>query len=118
MIAPEHGTDRMLNNTDMLRLKWLDDYEEFSTGKTRFKLVGDGSSYVAIIPFLYTTAIIFGEVEIQSGYRDRWCYEDFDRALAAFEAWDGIGEPEGWHRHPGSGRRRPKGEPAAEYLAP
>jgi hypothetical protein len=52
-----------------------------------------------------------------SWYDDGWCYESYDVALAAAEDWDGRGEPEGWFRHPTSGRRRPEGDPAQEYVA-
>lgn len=99
------------------RPDWLDDYEEFAEGRTRFKPVDGGTRYVAVIPFLFTTAVICGRTADRAGYEDRWCYEDLGSAVAAFEAWDGTGEPGGWHRHPNSGRRRPKGDPAAEYLA-
>jgi hypothetical protein len=30
--------------------------------------------------------------------------------------WDGTGEPQGWHRHVPSMRRRVDGDPAREYL--
>lgn len=99
------------------RPRWLDDYEEFAEGQTRFRLCEGGRSYVAIIPFLFTSAVILGDVEDETGYRDRWCYHDFASALAAFEAWDGTGEPAGWHRHPASGRRRNGGDPGREYVA-
>lgn len=49
-------------------------------------------------------------------YDDEWCYEHYGQAVAAALAWDGEGEPEGWMRHPDSGRRRPNGDPAAEYV--
>jgi hypothetical protein len=47
------------------------------------------------------------------GYRDpkpiggdRYtCYPDYASARAALDAWDGRGEPQGWTRHPASGRR-------------
>jgi len=35
---------------------------------------------------------------------------------AAFEDWNGDGEPVGWTRHPPSGRRRPQGDPRHEYV--
>lgn len=35
--------------------------------------------------------------------------------MAAMQAWDGS-EPEGWIRHLASGRRRPGGDPAQEYI--
>lgn len=34
------------------------------------------------------------------------------------ERWDGTGEPDGWMRHPVSGRRRPGGDPGKEYVNP
>jgi hypothetical protein len=51
-------------------------------------------------------------------YDDQWDYEGQARALSAMMSWDGEGEPTGWHRHPSSGRRRPGGDPAMEYLRP
>lgn len=41
----------------------------------------------------------------QTGYNDRWCYHNYTDAVKALNNWDGMGEPEGWHRHPNSGRR-------------
>lgn len=40
------------------------------------------------------------------GYEDRYCYLTGTGASAALAAWDGTGDPVGWHRHPKSGRRR------------
>jgi hypothetical protein len=55
--------------------------------------------------FMFTWAILSGMNEY--GYEDRWCYSNYAKAKAAFDAWDGLDgtEPTGWHRHPGSGRR-------------
>lgn len=47
---------------------------------------------------------------------DGWCYETLLGAVIALAAWDGEGEPAGWMRHPMSGRRRPGGDPAQEYV--
>lgn len=58
---------------------------------------------IGVMPFLWTWAIIADITE--TGYEERWCYHEASDALHAFEAWDGEGEPEGWHRHPNSGRR-------------
>jgi hypothetical protein len=60
----------------------------------------------AICRFLATWAILTGDVGDRVTVGDRWCYHTLVDALHAFEAWDGTGEPEGWHRHPYSGRRR------------
>jgi hypothetical protein len=53
------------------------------------------------------------------GYGDRWCYESIWDAMEALAEWslrDGEGEPQGWHRHPDTGRRRENGDPATEYV--
>jgi hypothetical protein len=67
-------------------------------GATRFKLVlGDGPQPMS--------------------YEDRWCYDSFGAAWAAFEKWDGsTDEPAGWTMHPPTGRRRPRGIAAKEYI--
>jgi hypothetical protein len=48
--------------------------------------------------------------------QDGWIYASLEAALAAAQAWDGRAEPPGWHRHPRSGRCRPGGDPAREYV--
>lgn len=40
------------------------------------------------------------------GYADRYCYTTRARAEKHLREWDGNGDPEGWHRHPATGRRR------------
>lgn len=47
---------------------------------------------------------------------DTWYYRatEEDAAWRAVLGWDGDGEPEGWYRHPHSGRRRPDGTPESE----
>lgn len=49
-------------------------------------------------------------------YSDVWQYQSRSDAVAALEAWDGEGEPPGWYRHIGSGRRRPGGDPQKEFI--
>jgi hypothetical protein len=75
-------------------------------------------SFAVICRFLSTDAILLISVDrAMLGYEDRWCYAPgtADRALAA---WNGAGEPEGWHRHPTTGRRRPNGDASLEYINP
>lgn len=74
--------------------------------------------YAAILPLAYTHAIIVGNIGDRTGYSDRWCYHNYRAAADALDAWDGTGEPEGWHRHPVSGRRRAEGDPLMEYVDP
>lgn len=53
-------------------------------------------------------------------YTDTWIY-DCEQAEAGWRAalgWDGQGEPDGWFRHPQSGRRRPDGDPSKEFVRP
>jgi hypothetical protein len=62
--------------------------------------------WVAITPFLFTHAIVKGKINDFWGYDDRWCYHSYNSAKEALDKWSFDGEPEGWHRHPASGRRR------------
>lgn len=70
-----------------------------------------------VFPMLFTARIGVG-LPTSRTLDDAWCYEEPSAALAAMHAWDGEGEPDGWHRHPSSGRRRPGGDPNKEYIAP
>lgn len=81
-------------------------------------LTGDGR-YAAIYPLMFTHAIIVGKVGDRTGYDDRWCYEQDGSALAALVRWhlDRFeGEPDGWHRNPKTGRRRPDGDQSQEHV--
>ena len=53
-----------------------------------------------------------------NGWDDAWCYEDFRSALIAMLNWntDSMSEPEGWKKHPTTGRYRPDSNPDLEYL--
>eukprot|EP00919_Chromeraceae_sp_WS-2016_P029646 GHVR01070526.1.p1 GENE.GHVR01070526.1~~GHVR01070526.1.p1 ORF type:complete len:113 (-),score=7.57 GHVR01070526.1:128-466(-) len=79
------------------------------------RLRGDGL-YSAIMPLMFTHAIITGQVGEYNFYTDRWCYGGLEKARAAHDAWDGSGEPEGWHRHPRTGRRRVIDEETSRLL--
>lgn len=100
--------------------EWFKQYEEFVKPEdVRFRYL-KRNRYMAIIPFLYTTAIIVGDSRNPTFYEDRWCYETMEAAMKAFDKWDGASgtEPSGWHRHPNSGRRRPDGIESAQYVNP
>ena len=94
----------------------LADLQEFSSGGIIEKDIG-GGMYAAILPLLYTTAIVKGYWGLMT-YEDRWCYSNLEKAMTAFDAWSGKGEPDGWHRHPTSGRRRENGDRARETVCP
>lgn len=64
-----------------------------------------------------------GGVQVSVGmgdgfYTDTWIYdvEQSDAGWRAALGWDGRDEPEGWYRHQQSGRRRPDGDPAREFV--
>jgi hypothetical protein len=83
------------------------DYTQFANGRD-----------ACITRMIFTYAILSDLTEY--GHGDRWCYESYEGAMVALFAWehrDGEGEPNGWHRHPDSGRRRPDGDPTREYIA-
>ena len=69
-----------------------------------------GDCYAAIVPLLFTHAIIIGRIGDDVGYDDRWCYLGYEQAKAALDAWNGTGEPGGWHRHPATGKRADKSD--------
>jgi len=90
---------------------WKDDYL-FTADIGEHGLCG-------LMPFLYTTAIVSGLNEW--GYEERWCYHTTLSAMKALADWQKHPEwpePEGWHRHPTTGRRRPEGNKAEEYVNP
>jgi hypothetical protein len=80
------------------------------------KEIGEGL-YAAIKPMLFHWTLKVGEIGNTVTYLDRWCYADQAKAEAAIRAWDGSGEPTGWHRHPYTGRRRDNGDPSKERVA-
>ncbi len=65
-----------------------------------------GRRIAFIMPLMFTHAIIVARIGDEYSYDDRWCYHAYASAKAALDAWDGVGEPIGWHRHPATGRRR------------
>jgi hypothetical protein len=79
------------------------------------KPIGNGR-YACVMPLAFTAAIITGRMGERDFYDDRWCYHTMEAAKAALDAWDGVGEPAGWHRHPATGRRRKDGNPDAEMV--
>ena len=65
---------------------------------------------------VFTSAIITGRVGDECSIEGRWCYHEQGAALAALDAWDGTGEPAGWHRAPFTGLRRKDGDAAQEEV--
>lgn len=75
--------------------------------------LGDGRT-------LYLDAMLPGHLSLCLAHDkwslERWCYHDHDAAWRAVLGWNGKGDPEGWYRHPLSGRRRHDSDPEREYI--
>lgn len=76
-----------------------------------------GGDWVGLYRYAFTVAIVKGvEMDTTTLY-DRWCYRTRLEASAALAAWDGMtGEPDGWLRHPASGRCRYDADPERQVL--
>jgi hypothetical protein len=85
-----------------------------------FAVADVGANLIDVMPMLFTAAIVVTPKAFPLAYTDRWCYQSVTEAIAAAEAWVAAGptqrEPDGWHRHPPTGRRRPHGDPSSEYI--
>lgn len=79
------------------------------------KALPDGRVLV-VEPTLFGARLCVAQAADPMYYEDVWCYPSAEAAAAAMAAWDGAGEPAGWHRHPTTGRRRPDGDPAREVV--
>jgi hypothetical protein len=77
-----------------------------------------GGRWSGVLPLMFTVAIVAGRQGDAHGYEYRWCFHSFAAAKAAHDAWDGNGEPTGWHRDPITHRRREGGNPDLEVFAP
>lgn len=79
----------------------------------------DGERWVGIRRLIFHWTMHVGRVGDRSGFDRRFCYRDFGLALGALVEWSERGfegEPEGWDRDPLTGRRRPEGDPAREFV--
>lgn len=76
-----------------------------------FRIRRVGENHIDVLPLLFTAAIVTTPITTDRTYDDRWCYASVPMALAYAQRWSGEPgtEPDGWHRHPGSGRRRING---------
>ncbi len=93
---------------------WLMDPEGGNVLEVKF--FPENGTYAAVKRLLFHYTMIFGMIGDFSGYEKRYCYQTLTGALQGIEKWNGIGDPEGWHRSPETGRRRPDGDAAKEYI--
>ena len=93
-------------------VRWL-----LRQGYSRAKVLGPGR-YAAIRPLSFDAwELVTGRTSDRDGSIDGWTYASREAVEQAFDAWTGQGEPSGWRRHTRSGRRRPEGNPALEYVS-
>lgn len=93
--------------------KWL--LGPLGGGLLKVKMFSAEGAYAGVKPLIFHYTMIFGIIGDTLGYEKRYCYKTIEGALQALEAWDGTGDPEGWHRAPDTARRRPDGDPTREY---
>lgn len=78
---------------------------------------GPAGQWVGLYRYAFTTAIVKGVIFDRCSIIDRWCYTSGEAAEAALAAWDCVtGEPDGWLRHPASGRCRYGSDPGREVF--
>jgi hypothetical protein len=91
--------------------------EDKAFGAAAYRELGDGRA-LWVYRMIYTYKLVIGRAD-SPAFDNSWCYANERKALIAFDAWNPLEqiEPEGWVRHPHSGRRRfPDGDPATEYV--
>ncbi len=96
--------------------------------RTMFPLVDDhgfiarkdleDGRYITLTPQLYGTLLTLSQAGNEYGYSEAYTYDNPEKAVASYEAWEGNGEPNGWIRHIPSNRRRPNGDAAQEHVSP
>lgn len=83
-----------------------------------------GGRWAAVTRKLFTHAIIVGKMGDMHSIDEHWCFRTYAQAQRALADWTDRGaplgsEPQGWFRHPVSGRRRDEsGEASSEHFAP
>ncbi|RBB38893.1 hypothetical protein DPV79_16055 [Burkholderia reimsis] len=97
-----------MSNSDLMTRIW-----RAEDGYTDYRVFPNERDAM-ICRLMFTFAIIADMTPY--AYGERWCYHSYADAKAALDAWDGEGEPTGWHRHPDTGRRRENGDPERETI--
>jgi len=84
-------------------------------GYTAWRVLPDG--IIAVGTMAFGNGRLFMDIH-SYGYEDCYCYDSLELAHASMLAYDpesGV-EPQGWKRHPFSGRRREGGDASKEYV--
>lgn len=86
-------------------------------GYTSWRELEDGT-ILAVGPMLFGNGRLFIDISY-SGYEDCYCYDTLEGAHQSMMNYvpEKDKEPEGWKRHPLSGRRRVQGDKSTEWIA-
>ncbi len=81
--------------------------------------LGDGRM-IGVMPLTFGRGCLGIGRSDAGAFDDVWDFLSLARAIAEAETWNPADEPEpqGWNRHPSTGRYRPGGNPAQEYRKP
>ncbi len=84
------------------------------------KKIPDSNLEVGVIPITFGRGRVLVGTQIDMFYQDVWWYSSVEAAVIAAREWNPLQqkEPQGWLRHPTTGRRRPDGDAAKENIAP
>lgn len=96
-----------------------DEYKAYLGEEYKMVIFTEDGRWYGLSRMIFTVALLAGHVDDRSGYYDRWCYDDVTMAALHYGMWTAHkfeGEPEGWIRHPGTGRRRPNGRKDLEFV--
>jgi hypothetical protein len=116
-----HSADRDLNEAHP---NWRENVEAWvrsmdPDATIEVRVFEDGT-YAALKRLLFHYTVIHGRIGDNLGFDDRWCYATLGRGLKGLHDWNYPDElePQGWHRNPRTGRRRPEGDASREYIDP
>ena len=77
------------------------------------RILEDGRT-IWVMRTLFNARIGIARTPVSMDFEDAWCYHDHDTAVRVAIEWDGNGEPDGWNKHPSSGRYRADGKTVAK----
>ena len=85
-------------------------------GSIYFRRMDSGDA-IAVYPMTFGKARVCLIDAAHGQVANAFCYGSRTQAIAAAEVWNGEGDaPDGWHRHPETGRRRDGGDHAKEVV--
>lgn len=92
-------------------------HQELSSWGMRYYRVFEDGEVWAVSPYSISNGRLFIDLN-GIGYGDFYCFCDYPTALKALQEFDPktMKEPEGWHRHYKTSRRREGGDPSKETI--